>query len=155
FPALSDASIALFLNTASTLEKIPDHALRGNAMGVFQANVGLWQILARQGQIAVADQDDSWQKLIQPFARLSSSAQLFDARRKAVSEISFAATGDANTSQNELINLVAGPAQNIPINRQMHVQVADRIRGALNDQRLVSLDTLFTIGDGLNAVARG
>src|SRR5262249_25633408 len=112
FPALSDASIALFLNTASTLEKIPDHALRGNAMGVFQANVGLWQILARQGQIAVADQDDSWQKLIQPFARLSSSAQLFDAGRKSLSEISFAATGDANTSQNELINLVAGPAQN-------------------------------------------
>ena len=52
FPELDDASITLFLTTAGICGKIPDHTLRGNAMGIFEANVGLWQILARQGEIA-------------------------------------------------------------------------------------------------------
>ena len=43
---------AAFVTTAESLGKIPDHTLRGNAMGIFEANVGLWQILARQGEIA-------------------------------------------------------------------------------------------------------
>ena len=155
FPSLNDSSIALFLNTAAALGKIPDHALRGNAMGIFQANVGLWQIFARQGQIPESGQDQSWQKLIQPFARISSVTQLFDAGRKSLSEISLAATGEARAGQNELIDLAAGPRQHTPAGRQMHAQVADRIRGVLNDQRLVSLDTLFALADGLNALSHG
>lgn len=55
FPELNDASITHFLNVAEGLGRIPNHTLRGNAMGVFQANVGIWQILARQGQIKSAD----------------------------------------------------------------------------------------------------
>ena len=51
FPELSDASIAAFLTTAEALNKVSDHTLRGNAMGIFEANVMLWQILARQGEI--------------------------------------------------------------------------------------------------------
>jgi len=47
---LNDTSIILFLNTAEALETVPN-AVRGNALGVFQANVGIWQILARQGEI--------------------------------------------------------------------------------------------------------
>ncbi|HEY6904762.1 MAG TPA: hypothetical protein VI216_10685, partial [Candidatus Acidoferrales bacterium] len=49
FPELGDTSISLFLKTASALGKIPDRTLRGNAMGIFEANVSLWQILSRQG----------------------------------------------------------------------------------------------------------
>ena len=44
--------------------------------------MGLWQILARQGQIPPRDLNDSWQKVIAPFAAgISSSAQLFDSAR--------------------------------------------------------------------------
>ena len=50
FPELSDDSIALFLEVAQGLNSVP-MAMRGNAFGTFQANVGIWQILARQGQI--------------------------------------------------------------------------------------------------------
>jgi len=154
FPELGDASIELFLNTATAVGKISDHTLRGNAMGIFQANVGLWQVLARQDQIARANEDGSWQRLIQPFAHVSTSAQLFDAGRKSLDELS-AATGSPRASQNELIDLVAGPRQAGPAGQQMHSQLAGRIRAVLDDQRLVSLDTLFALGDGLNAMAHG
>ncbi len=155
FPELTDTSIALFLNTAASLGKIPDHALRGNAMGIFQANVGVWQILARQGQIPAADLDPSWQRLIKPFAQISSSAQLFDAGRKSLGEISLAANGNRRATQAEVIDLVAGPRQTVPASQQMHSQVADRIRAVLNDQRLVSIDTLFAISDGLDSIGHG
>jgi len=154
FPELGDASIDLFLNTASAVGRIPDHTLRGNAMGIFQANVGLWQILARQDQIPKSDEDASWQHLIQPFAHISTAAQLFDAGRKSLGELT-AATGNPRAGQSEIIDLIAGPRQASPAGQQIHGQVAGRIRVVLDDQRLVSLDTLFTLGDGLNAMAHG
>ena len=51
FPNLNDASITQFVKVTDAIDAIHDHSLRGNAMGVFQANLGLWQILARQGEI--------------------------------------------------------------------------------------------------------
>ncbi len=155
FPRLSDGSIALFLSAAEALGRIPDRTLRGNAMGIFQANIGLWQILARQGQIAVGDQDDSWQRVIKPFAQVSSSAQLFDVGRKSLDEVLSAATGKPRNSQSEIVDLIAGPRQESPAGLQMHAQMAERIRGVLEDQRLVSLDTLWALDDGLYAMARG
>ena len=62
FPELSDASIAHFVTAANAMNKISDQALRGNALGALQANVGLWQILARQGEIADSQLDASWQR---------------------------------------------------------------------------------------------
>jgi hypothetical protein len=154
FPQLGDSSIELFLNTAGAVGKIPDHTLRGNAMGIFQANVGLWQILARQDQIPSAIEDGSWQRMIQPFAHVATSAQLFDAGRKSLEELS-AAAGNPRDSQNEIIDLVAGPRQTSPAGQEMHLQLAARVRAVMDDQRLVSLDTLFALGDGLNAMSRG
>jgi hypothetical protein len=61
FPDLSDVSIAHFMNVADSLGRIPNHTLRGNALGIFQANLGIWQILARQGQIPAAELNSSWQ----------------------------------------------------------------------------------------------
>ena len=59
-------------------------AVRGNALGTFQANVGIWQILARQGQISNAQLNDSWQQVIKPFATIRSAAQLYDAGRTSL-----------------------------------------------------------------------
>ena len=58
FPELSDESIALFLDVAQGLNSVPT-AVRGNAFGTFQAIVGIWQILARQGQIPNSHLNDS------------------------------------------------------------------------------------------------
>ena len=155
FPELSDESISRFVTAADAVDKISDQALRGNAMGDFQASIGLWQIMARQGQIASAQQDASWQNLIQPFARITSPTQLFDATRTSLGALMLAATGKTNLSQDEIITALAGPAQETADGQQVHALLAGRIRAVLNDQRLVSLDTLFALSDGLNGMENG
>ena len=51
FGGLNDASITRFLAVVDALDRTSNVTLRANSLGIFQANVGLWQILARQGQI--------------------------------------------------------------------------------------------------------
>jgi hypothetical protein len=155
FPELTDTSITRFLNVTEGLGKIPNHTLRGNAMGVFQANVGIWQILARQGQIKSADVSDSWQKVISPFGKVGSSVQLFNAGRDSLGEVLLAASGQRNGSQDEIIDLLAGPQQVTPEGQRMHQEIAHGLRSVLDGQRLVSLDTILALGDGLDAMARG
>jgi hypothetical protein len=156
FPQLSDGSITLFLKTAEALEKISDHTLRGNAMGIFEANVGIWQILARQGEIPASSQDGSWQAMVEPFAHIGSSTQLFDAGHKSLAVIVAVSEGSAQRpSQDGLVGLLAGPAQTTPEGQRIHRELADRIRAVLDDQRLVSLDTLLALGNGLIALEQG
>jgi hypothetical protein len=155
FTNLSDASILRFLSIAQDLSKIPSHTLRGNAMGIFQANVGIWQILARQGQVGNAKLNDSWQKVIEPFAKISSSAQLFDAGRSSLQALAQAVANKPAISQDELIGWLAGPQQRDPEGERMHQEVANKIRAVMDAQRLVSLDTLLSLGDGLQEFASG
>jgi hypothetical protein len=155
FPELSDESISRFITTADSVDKISDQALRGNAMGDFQATVGLWEILARQRQITAAQQDATWQSMIKPFAKVTSATQLFDSARTSLVALISTATGKANVSQEEVVDVLAGPAQDSNEGRQVHAVLAARIRTVLNDQRLVSLDTLFALSDGLNGMAAG
>ncbi len=155
FPDLDDASIAAFLQVVTGLNRIPKNTLRGNAFGTFQASVGLWQILARQGEIPGAALNDSWQKLIGPFGKIGSSTQLFEAGRTALKELLLAATGKADVSQDKIVNLLAGPQQSAPEAQHMQELIANRIRSVLDGQRLVSLDTLLALDDGLREAAQG
>ena len=154
FPDLSDASIVLFLETAEALNNAP-HPVRGNALGTFEATVGIWQILARQGQISNPHLDDSWQQTIRPFARIRSAAQLYDAGRTSLGELFQFATGKSKGSQDEIIGLLAGPRQTTTDGKGMHQELGRKIRSVLDDQRLVSLDTLFALGDALNEKSQG
>jgi hypothetical protein len=155
FPNLSDRAIEKFVTVAQAINKISDLNLRGNAMGIFQANVGLWQILARQGEIAGPEQDASWLGMIEPFAKVGSPVQLLDDARKSLAVVMTAATGKAGDSQEAVIDVLAGPQQQSAEGQQVHTALAERIRSVLNDQRLVSLDTLFALSDGLGEMARG
>ncbi len=155
FPDLSDTSIARFLTVADAINGISNQALRGNTLGAFQANVGLWQILARQGEIPSTEQDASWQKMIDPFTKVSSSMQLFDAAHRSLGEVLIAAGAKANSTQDELVELLAGPRQESADGQRVHAELAERIRAVLVDQRLVSLDTLFALGDGFNDMTQG
>ena len=148
FPELSDESITLFLTRAQGLNNLPS-PMRGNAFGTFQANVGIWQILARQGEISNSHLNESWQQVIKPFATVRSAAQLYDAGRSSLGELFRFSTGKPRGSQDEIIELLAGPRQSTAEGREMHREVAGRIRSVLDDQRLVSLDTLLTLGDAL------
>jgi hypothetical protein len=155
FPSLSDEAITRFVTVADSINKLSDPSLRGNAMGAFQANVGLWQILARQGEIPAAQLSLSWQSVIGPFAKVTSSAQLFDSTRGSFESLLTAATGKPGVSQDEMVDLLAGPRQQSPEGQQVHTALAGRIQAVLNDQRLVSLDTLFALSDGLDEMAHG
>ena len=154
FPELRDASIALFLDVAQGLEKVPG-AMRGNAYGTLQANLGIWQILARQGEIPTARLDESWQQVIKPFATIRSASQLYDAGRASLSQLFQFSTGKARPSQDEIVELLAGPRQDSPDGKKIHHELAARIRAVLDDQRLVSLDTLLTLGDAFAEKAHG
>src|ERR1019366_8296318 len=125
------------------------------ATGIFQAQGGLWQILARQGEIHPADQNTSWQKVLGPFSDIRSSSALYDATRTSLAELTRAATGNPHVSQDELIGMVAGPSPTNPQRAQVRQEIADRMRSVLEAQRLVSLDTLLALGDGLPLVSQG
>lgn len=155
FPSLDDVSITRFVKTIESVDKIRNHTLRGNTMGIFQAEVGLWQILARQEQIPVADLNQSWQRVIAPFSNINSPAELFNAGRTSLGEVLRAATGNPDKSQDEILSLLAGPAQHSAEGQRVHAELADRMRSILDGQRLVSLDTLLALGRGLDEVSRG
>jgi len=155
FPDLSDQSIVHFVNVADSIDKIPNESLRGNALGAFQANIGLWEILARQGEIPAASLNASWQKMVEPFGKITSSTQLFDATRSSFSELLIATDAPANSSPSEIVDLLAGPRQDTPDGQRVHQELARRIRAVLEDQHLVSLDTLFALSDGLGNMAEG
>ncbi len=155
FPELNDTSITRFIDVAESIDKISTPALRGNVLGSFQANIGLWQILARQGEIPNAKMNPSWQGMIDPFAKITSSAQLLDSARSSLGEILVATGGPPNRSQDEMIDLLAGPPQESADGRRMHREIAEKIHAVMDDQHLASLDTLFALGDGLNAMSHG
>jgi hypothetical protein len=155
FPELNEESISHFIHVAESLDKISDLELRGNAVGTFQANVGLWQILGRQGEIPTDQLAPSWQKIIDPFEKINSSAALFDAGEASLGQLTLAATGKTNCPQAELVDLLAGPPQESPNSRKIRAVLAHRIQTVLDDQRLTSLDTLAELGDRLHALTHG
>jgi hypothetical protein len=154
FPELDDASITGFVSAADAVNEIGNHTLRGNAMGTFQANIGLWQILARQGQIPRAKLNQSWQAAIKPFEKLGTSAQLFEAGRKSLGAVLQGANANPSASQDQIIDLIAGPEGPGGIGR-VHQEIAKRIHSVMDGQRLVSLDTLLGLDNGLKRVATG
>ena len=155
FPSLSNAAITRFITAGESLNRISDILLRTDALGMLQANMGLWQILARQGQIPPAALDESWQSFLKPFAGITTETQLFDAGRESFRELVRSATGKTETSQDEVIALLGGPAAAGAEAQQVRQAMAARIRSVMDDQRLVSLDTIFALGDGLEEMAKG
>ncbi len=155
FPQLGDAAITHFISTAGRITGIPNPTLRSNVLGALQAEIGIWQILARQRQIPADRLNASWEDTIQAYAGVSSSSQLFDAARKSLNSIVVAAGGSANPTEDEVVDLLAGPSEKNPEAEQVHQELARRMHGVLDDQRLASLDTLFGLYDGLGQMAHG
>ena len=155
FPELDDTSVTQFLSAADSVTGIANAALRSNALGALQANIGLWEILARQQQIPANLMSKSWQDTVHPFIGVSSSVQLFDATRNSLRATITAASGQGNLSEDQIVELLAGPAQQDDTGRRVHEEIAGRVRSVLDDQRLVSLDALFGLYDGLDQLAHG
>jgi hypothetical protein len=155
FPELDDDSIAQFIKTADYVNNISNPSLRANALGSFQADLGIWEILARQQQIPGASLNASWRQALTPFASVSNSIELFEAARSSLNTTVTAAGGVANPSEDEIVDLLAGPKQTTPQGQRVHAELAARMHAVLDDQRLASLDTIFGLYDGLDAMAHG
>ena len=155
FTDLDDGSVGSFLATADAIDRIGNDAVQANALGLFQANLGLWQILARQGQIPRPNWSSSWQKALQPFVTVKTTSDLYDASRASLGEIWRATGATTPITQDGLINKLAGPPQTDPEAQQIHQKIADRIRSVMDSQRLVSLSTLYQLGDGLTEMSQG
>jgi hypothetical protein len=152
FPGLNDQSVVAFLKAADDLDTIPASTVRANAIGTFQSVLGLWQILTRQGQISNADLNDSWQRAIGPFAGVQSPVQLFDAGRASLGAVMSAAAGRTDLTQDELISLLAGPNLVTPAAQETKQELTKKMGSVMDAQRLVSLDTLFALADGLGQI---
>ncbi len=155
FHALNDDSIVKFLVTAEGLNQISDRLTKTDALGMLQANLSLWQILARQGEIPDARINDSWQKILAPFNTLHTADQVYSAGRAALAELLRAATNKPYLSQDQIFVLLAGPEQFTKEGQQLRAQMASRMHQVIDDQRLVSLDTIMALGDGLDQMAKG
>ena len=155
FPVLNDAAVTDFIQTATRLNGIANSTLRANALGAFQADVALWGILARQGQIPANALTTSWKSAVDPFSKANTDIDLFEAARSSLRSTVAAAGGNPQLSQDEIVSLLAGPPQKSNVGRQVHDLIADRMSAVLDDQRLVSLDTLTGLFDGLNELAHG
>lgn len=154
FRGLDNTSITRFVSVADTVDATRDETLRANALGIFQASIGLWQILARQGEIPADRLNDSWQRVIAPFGRPLSAPELFDAGLASLREMLRDAGGGAELSETGLLSLLAGPEQASAEDQNVRAEVARRMRSILTAQRLVSLDTLLALADGLNRRAQ-
>lgn len=149
FPALDDTALTRFVHAADSIDSISNKTLRANVDGSFQALLGLWQILARQGQIAPKDMNASWMKIVEPFSAIGNPVQLFDTTRSSLVAILVTAGGSPNATEEEIVDTLAGPRQNTPDGQRVHQELANRMLSVLDDQRLVSLDTLFGLSDGM------
>lgn len=155
FPQLNDGSITDFIQTADRVNSVNNSTLRANALGAFQADIALWEILARQGQIPAKELSASWKSAIDPFSRIQSNVDLFEAARDSLRSTVVAAGGSPQVSEEEVVDLLAGPPQKTEQGKRVHDLIASRMGAVLDDQRLVSLDSLFGLFDGLNALAHG
>ena len=155
FPELDDAGISKFVSVADHIDGLSNPALRANALGALQAEIGLWQIFARQRQISDDHLNGSWENVLQPYLGISSSIQLFSAARSSLNAILSAVTGSENVTQDQMVDLLAGPAQQTQDGQRAHREIAVRIHSVMDDQRLASLDALFGIFDGLSQLAHG
>jgi hypothetical protein len=128
FPGLNDASISQFIQTTQEIDRIRDSLVRGDAMGLFEANIGLWQIFARQDQISSVDLNHSWQRMIAPFGHAHTSAQLFDCGRESLGQLMEAVAGTPEIRQQLLVDLLAGPGQASAEGQQVHDRIAGEIQ---------------------------
>ena len=153
--SLDNDSINRFLNAADSIDHIRDHQVRADAMGLFQASVGLWQILARQGQILEGMLNNSFQQVVHPFSGPGSPVEIFDAAQASLQAILQFIKGEPDLSQFEIVALLAAPPQTDPEGQQMRQELAEKIHGVMDAQRLVPLDTLLELSAGMKDMERG
>ena len=152
-PMLRDETIIAYLDLLPRLAKIRRVARRADAIGMFQALTGLWQIFVREGQISEDKADEVLHTLVGLFQDPRNDLVLFDSGRAGIRKLLIATGSDIDAPQRRLLELLAGdPA---PGDRSVHAQVVEQLDSLFNQQQLISLKTLFDLADHLERVSRG
>jgi len=157
-PGISDATIVAFLDAAQGITQIRDIALRADAAGTLQALAGFWQVFVRQRSIQPADADGALSALLQGFAKVQSQRDVFDAGQKGLGKLLLSARAPAGGSaQDHIMDLLAGTkaAAGDGALSDAHTQMIQDMTRVFEAQRLVSLDTILTLADRLEAAAAG
>ena len=143
-----------FLETAESTNSIKDGVLRADAAGTLQALVGLWQIFYRQGALRPGEADKTLAAILSRFGKLSSERDLFATGRAGVNVL-LAATRPAPgaAAQERLVDLLSGPDSTSDADTRS--QMARQINRIFEAQLLISITDLFSIADGVDAMARG
>ncbi len=146
-PSLSEESINRYLDLIAETGTIHESLLKADQTGTLQSLVGIWQILCRQGSISGPNQDASFKKILEPFGRGKQSAEIFEAGRSGVDMLLAAANASAGTGkkQDQLSELLVGRVQ---IGAEQPGPAANFLR-IYDAQRLIPIDSLFTIADRL------
>jgi hypothetical protein len=153
-PMLSEETIGACLDLMPRVDKMGNLVRRSDVLGMVQGLTGLWQIFRRQGQIPDAQADTSLRAIITAFWDISGDEKLFDAGREGVRAL-LAATGSAaeDSPQDRLIDLLSGSPG--PGEGPAHARMVERLNALFNQQRLVSIKTIFDLADHLERVSRG
>lgn len=148
---LSDEAILGYLATAEAIGKMRDLQLRADVAGSMQALVGLWQIFQRQN--GLKDPEATLTAVIQPYATIKSSREVFEASRAGVTLLMEAANGNKNLGpQERMLNLLAGVTGS---SEEAHTALIQDMIRVFESQRLISLQTILDLDDNLQAVAKG
>jgi hypothetical protein len=147
---LSEKSIIQFLDQVEAIGKLKDQALRADTAGTFQALVGLWQVLVRQQSIPAAQADMVFAGIVGCFGGVRGNRELFDAGRNGV-KLLLASAVPAGETQAKMLDLLAGNSAD----SETHDQMMQDLMRIVEAQRTISLDTLFQLGDHIEAVAKG
>jgi hypothetical protein len=146
-PTLSEASMTRYLDWGAASLKIHDNLLRSDSLGASQALVELWRILCRQDSIPLSARDETFSKIVAPFAQVKQEADVFDAARSGVNALLAAAESKTAVGgkQERLIELLVGRVRG-----PSPVSPAENFLRIFDAQRLVSLDGLFLAADRLD-----
>ncbi|HCC56155.1 MAG TPA: hypothetical protein DEQ47_02630 [Solibacterales bacterium] len=153
-PDVSDATIVAFLDSAASIDHIHDTMLRQNAAATLQALAGLWQVLARQGELQPARADAALASIVKAFAEIKNPRMVFDAGRGGIQALLDAARPDAARGsggaprQERVLALLAGGAA--AGDSDAHGQLVQEMQKILDAQRIVPLDVLTQVADSLD-----
>ncbi len=153
---LSDRAILGFLDTAEAIDKSHDPLFRSDLAGSFQALVGLWQILVRQGTIPHQQAEPAFTAIATAFGQVRTDRELFDAGRGGVNALLAAAPASAGGSehpQQRMMELLAGATESADAEAESKVELD--LGRILDAQRMASLDTIFQLADHLEALGKG
>jgi hypothetical protein len=154
-PELSDATIESFLDMAESMEAIRDAGLRSDAGGTVQGLMGLWQIFLRQGSLPAGAADKTLAGILKPFADISSESDVFAAGKAGV-ELLLANIpgGGKGLAQDRMVDVLAGGAAG-GADADVQTAMQENLIRVFEAQKLIPLDTLFTVEAGLEGLKQG